>query len=151
VGAAAYGSVLVLAALSAISVSEVAQGHGAELVAGVGLATWIAHLFAELLAEHVRHDEPLDPLEIRRAAADGSPILASTAVPAIVLLLGRLDMVDEDLARTLAIVAAIGQLVVIGALVARVAPYTPAVGWMFGVLTGVVGLTVVVLTVALGH
>ena len=43
-----------LAALSAIEVTEVGEGHSAELVLGVGLATWIAHLFAELLAEHVR-------------------------------------------------------------------------------------------------
>ena len=54
VSAASYGTVLVLAALSVISVSEVAHGHGAELVAGVGVATWLAHLFAEILGGHVR-------------------------------------------------------------------------------------------------
>jgi hypothetical protein len=58
VSAAGYGSVLVLAALSVIGVSEVALGHGAELVAGVGVATWLAHVFAEILGDHVRHPEP---------------------------------------------------------------------------------------------
>lgn len=48
-----------LAALSVISVSDVALGHGAELVAGVGWATWLAHLFAERLAGFLRDPVPL--------------------------------------------------------------------------------------------
>src|SRR4051794_5868712 len=66
VTAATYGSVLVLAALSAISVSDVALGHGAEIIAGVGVATWIAHLFAELLGSHVERSAPLHVDEVKR-------------------------------------------------------------------------------------
>ena len=64
--AASYGSVLMLASLAVIGVSDVTEGHGVELVGGVGLATWIAHLFAELLGEHIRHDEPVDRTELAR-------------------------------------------------------------------------------------
>ena len=76
VSAAAYGSVLVLAALSVIGVAAVTLGYGVELVTGVGLATWAAHLFAELLGGHVQHREPLRRGEVSRAMVDGSPILA---------------------------------------------------------------------------
>src|SRR5918994_396512 len=95
VSAAPYGSGVGLAAPSGIGVSEGALGHGAELVAGVGLATWLAHIFAELLGGHARHPEPLRRSEVMRALVDGSPILASTVLPATVLLLGRLDVLTD--------------------------------------------------------
>jgi hypothetical protein len=151
VSAACYGSVLVLAALSVIGVSEVALGHGAELVAGVGVATWLAHLFAELLGGHARHPEPLRRSEVVRAVVDGSPILASTVLPATVLLFGRLDLISDTAARIGAIVVAILQLFGIGAFVAGVAPVPPAARWTFAAATAGIGVTVVALTVLLGH
>jgi hypothetical protein len=151
VSAACYGSVLVLAALSVIGVSEVALGHGAELVAGVGLATWLAHLFAELLGGHARHPEPLRRSEVVRAVVDGSPILASTVLPATVLLFGRLDLISDTAARIGAIVVAILQLFAIGAFVAGAAPVPPAARWTFAAATAGIGVTVVALTVLLGH
>jgi hypothetical protein len=122
VSAASYGTVLVLAALSVVTVSEVELGHGAELVVGVGVATWVAHLFAELLGEHVRRHEPLKRGEVKQALVDGSPILAATVLPAIALLLGRLDLITDSAARIIAILVAVLQMLSIGALVARVAP-----------------------------
>jgi hypothetical protein len=151
VSAASYGCVLVLAALSVIGVSEVALGHGAELVAGVGLATWLAHLFAELLGAHVKQVEPMHRRELRRAAADGSPILAAPVLPAIVLLLGRLDVISDDTARVIAIVVAVVQLLFIGVFVARVSPARAVEGWSFALATVGIGVVVVALTLLLGH
>jgi hypothetical protein len=151
VSAASYGTVLVLAALSVIGVSEVALGHGAELVAGVGVATWSAHLFAEVLGGHVEHVTPRGRAEIVRAVVDGSPILAATVLPAAVLLLARLDVLAGGTARVVAIVVAVAQLFAIGAVVAHVAPAPPAARWAFAASTAGVGLAIVVLTIALGH
>jgi hypothetical protein len=151
VSAAGYGTVLVLAALSVVGVSDVAGGHGVELVAGVGVATWLAHLFAEILGGHVEHATPRGRDEIARAAVDGSPILAATVLPALMLLLGRLDVLPDTAARVIAILLAIVQLFAIGAVVARVAPAPPATRWAFAASTASVGLVIVVLTVALGH
>jgi hypothetical protein len=151
VSAAGYGSVLVLAALSVIGVSDVALGHGSELVAGVGLATWLAHIFAELLGGHARHPEPLHRSEVVRSLVDGSPILVATVLPAIVLGFGRLDLVSDTTARIAAIVVAILQLLGIGAFVAQVAPAHPATRWTFAAATVGIGLAVVALTVLLGH
>jgi hypothetical protein len=151
VSAAAYGTVLVLAALSVISVSDVALGHGSELVAGVGAATFVAHLFAELLGDHIRRDEPLSAREVRRAVVDGSPILAATVLPALVLLVGRLDLISATTARVVSVLVAVIQLVAIGAYVGRVAPGRSAAPWAFAAVTAAVGLLVVVLSVLLGH
>jgi hypothetical protein len=151
VSAASYGTVLVLAALSVISVSDVALGHGSELVASVGLATFLAHLFAELLGGHVRHDEPLGAGEVRRAMVDGSPILLASVLPAVVLTLGRLEVVSGDTARVLAMVVGVLQLVAIGAFVGRVAPGRSVARWTFTAVTALAGLLVVILSVGLGH
>jgi hypothetical protein len=151
VSAASYGSVLVLAALSVIGVSDVALGHGAELVAGVGLATWIAHLFAELLGGHVHRRSPLRRSDVTHAAVDGSPILGATVLPATVLLFGRVDLVSDTAARVTAILVAVLQLLAIGAFVARVAPARAATIWTFAMTTAGIGIVVVALTVLLGH
>jgi hypothetical protein len=151
VSAASYGSVLVLAALSVIGVSDVALGHGVELVAGVGGATWIAHLFAEILGDHVHRQQPLERGELTRAMVDGSPILAATVLPALVLLLGRVDVLDDGAARSLAILVAVIQLMGIGAFVGHVAPTRTAAKWIFAMAAAGMGVVVGALTVLLGH
>ena len=151
VDAAAYGTVLVLVALSAIELSQVGEGHSSELVFGVGVATWVAHLFAELLGEHVRHGEAVSWVEARRASIDGSPILAATFLPAALLLLGRIDVVSDEAARNLAILAAVLQLSLVGGVVARSTPGSPTPAWSFAISTAVAGLIVVALKVWLGH
>jgi hypothetical protein len=151
VAAAAYGTVLVLAALGTISITQVSMGHGVELVAGVGAATWVAHLFAELLARHVSRQRPLDRGEVHEAVVDGSPILASTVLPAGALLLGRLDVIADGTARAVAIAAALAQLLAIGVVIGQIAPARRSALWIFGTLTLVLGLSVVAVTVWLGH
>jgi hypothetical protein len=151
VSAATYGTVLVLAALSVMGVGDVAEGRGAELIAGVGIATWLAHLFAELLGGHVRHADPLHRSEIARAMVDGSPILAGTLLPAFVLFLGRLDVLSDRVALLGAIVVTLLQLLAIGAFVASIAPSRRSEMWTFAAVTAAAGACVVALTVWLGH
>jgi hypothetical protein len=151
ISAASYGTVLVLAALGTISLTQVDLGHGAELIAGVGLATWIAHLFAELLAGHARHHEPLQPAQVRSALRDGSPILLAPVLPAIALMLGRFDIVGDDAARVVAILVATLQLVAIGILVGQISPGRRASVWIYAAATSALGVLVCVLTVVLGH
>jgi hypothetical protein len=151
VGSAAYGSVLVLAALSVVGVSDVALGHGSELVTGVGVATWIAHLFAELLGSHVNRPEPLRRKDVASAAVDGSPILVTTVLPAFVLLLGRVEVLSHGTARIAAILVAMAQLLAVGAYVGRVTPNRPAANWAFAAVSTAIGIAVVAATVLLGH
>jgi hypothetical protein len=151
VNAAAYGTVLVLVALSAIEIADVAKGHSATLVAGVGVSTWIAHLFAELLGEHVRIGEPVSWRETRRASIDGSPILAATILPAIVLFLGKIEVISYATGRNVAILVAVLQLSLIGGIVAKSTPGSPTPAWWFAISTAVAGIAVVTLKIALGH
>jgi hypothetical protein len=151
VSAAAYGCVLLLAALAAIGVSEIADGQGLEIIAGVGGATWLAHLFAELLGGHLRSPEPLHRHEVARAAIDGSPILVSTILPAVALALGRVGVLEDATARYVAIGLGVAQLAAIGAYVSRTSDVRHAGRWAFAGITAAAGLAVVLLSVLLGH
>ncbi len=151
VSAASYGTILVLAALPLISAVEVASGWGWELVTGVGLATWVAHLYAEVVGDRMRTDAAPDRMELRRAMLDGLPILLAALPPAAILLVGRLGVLDPRLAVWLAVAVAILQLVGLGAFVGwAVSPRGPGAWWYAGV-TAAIGLAVVTLKLRLGH
>ena len=151
VSAASYGSVLVLAALAVVDADSVDSGWGWELITGVGVATWIAHLYAEVVGEHLRHTAAHDRAEIRRAMVDGSPILLATVLPALMLLLGRLGVLDQGAALWAAVAVAFLQLVGLGAFVGRVMSTRHSQPWIYAAVTAVFGLVVVSLKVVLGH
>jgi hypothetical protein len=149
--AACYGTVLVLATLAAIHVADVSDGLGWELVTGVGLATWIAHLYAEVVGEHVRHSTALNRREIATAMTDGLPILLAAVPPAAVLLLGRLEVLDEAVAHWVAVAVAFAQLVAVGLVVGSAVNARGDSGWPYAVTTIVIGVAIVGLKLVLGH
>jgi hypothetical protein len=151
VSAAAYGTVLVLAALALLDAENVSTGLGWELVTGVGIATWVAHLYAEVVGDHLRHRSPLDRKEIARAAVDGLPIPAAALAPAVVLALGRLDILDPRLALRISVVAAFLQLVGVGALTGAVVRSGRSSPWIYAAVTAGIGIVVVIFKLILSH
>jgi hypothetical protein len=151
ISAASYGTVLVLASLAVIDADEVASGWGWELVTGVGLATWVAHLYAEIVGDHVRDRAAHTSAEVTRAMKDGSPILLAAVPPATMLLLGRLEVLDERVALWLAVGIALLQLVGLGAFVGSMVDPTRSQTWLYAGVTAAFGAVVVILKVVLGH
>lgn len=151
VTAASYGTVLVIAALAVLDADDVAAGLGWELVTGVGASTWVAHLYAEIVGDHLRRTAALDRQELTRAMADGCPILLATLLPAVMLLLGRLDVLDHRLALWASVVVAVLQLIGLGCFVGFAVSAHSSRAWLFAGTTAVIGITVVALKVALGH
>ena len=149
--AACYGTVLVLAALPLIDADEVSSGSGWELVTGVGVATWLAHLFAEVVGDHVRRGSAVDRSEVNRAMVDGLPILLAAVLPAVVLFLGRVDVLDPRVALWVSVAVAIGQLVGVGAFVGGSVSGRRASVWSYAGATAVIGIAVVSLKLVLGH
>jgi hypothetical protein len=149
--AACYGTVLVLAALPLINADDVSSGLGWELITGVGVTTWVAHMYAEVVGDHLRRGSSLDRAEISRAMVDGLPILLAAVLPGFMLFLGRIDVLEPRLALWSAVAAAVLQLVGVGAFVgASMSPRRPNV-WWYALGTALVGIAVVSLKVALGH
>ena len=151
VSAALYGSVLVLAALPLIDVDQVESGAGWGLVSGVGLATWVAHLFAEVVGDRVRHGQVYDRKEIRRAMVDGVPILVVAVLPAVMLLLGRVDVLDNRGALWAALAVALAQLGAVTAFVGSRASAGGAKLWPYVAATVAIGIVVVAVKLRLSH
>ena len=152
VSAAIYGTVLVLAAIPLVDVADVDSGAGWGLVTGVGAATWVAHLFAEVVGDGLRHGATHDLGGIRRAMADGLPILLVAVAPALMLLLGRLDVLGDRGALWAALAVGLVQLAGVGAFVGWAASRAGVRRWWsYAALTAVVGLVVVVLKLRLSH
>jgi hypothetical protein len=150
--AAAYGTVLTLTALPLIHPDDVVDGVGWQLIVGVGVATWLAHLFAEVVGDHVRHSAAAhERAEIARAMVDGLPILAAVVLPAATLVLGRLDAIGGRGALWVAVAVAIVQLVGLGAYVGAIAGERPSERWAYAGATALFGLIVVVIKLILGH
>jgi len=137
--------------LLVVDADDVASGWGWELVTGVGVATWVAHIYAEVLGNHVRNTDAHQPHEIRRAMGDGLPILLAAVAPAIALLLGRLGAVTPRQAVWIAVILALLQLVTLGAFVGLAVPDEHASWWRYAAMTAIFGVAVVLALVALGH
>jgi hypothetical protein len=149
--AACYGTVLVLAALPLIDADAVSTGLGWELVTGVGVATWVAHLYAEIVGDHLRRGAPANRAEITRAMIDGLPILLAAVPPAVVLALGRLDVLEPRTALWTAVFVAIAQLVGVGAFVGGSLSPRGGGRWTYAAGTALIGLGIVSLKLVLGH
>jgi hypothetical protein len=151
VSAASYGTVLVLAALALVDEEDVASGWGWELLTGVGVATWVAHLYAEIVGDHLRHRAAHESTELKRAMIDGAPILVAAVPPAVMLLLGRLDVIAERVAIWIAVGVALFQLVALGTFVGATVSPQGSTKWVYAGVTAVFGAVVVGLKVVLGH
>jgi hypothetical protein len=151
VTAAAYGTVLVLSAVALLDADNVSSGLGWELITGVGVATWIAHLYAETVGDHMRHGVRLDWPELRRGMVDGLPILLAAVPPAVVLGLGRLDVLDPDVALWIAVGVGFVQLVGLGAIVGFVVSPRHVSPWRYAAATAAIGVVVVAVKLGLSH
>ena len=151
VSAASYGTVLVLAALPLLDVDAVESGLGWELVTGVGVATWVAHLYAEVVGDHLRHHTALDRREIRRAMEDGLPILIAAFAPALMLAFGRIGVLDPEFALWAAVIVAVVQLVAVGIYVGRMVSPGGGSWWRYAAVTALIGIVVVTLKLLLSH
>lgn len=108
INAYVYGNILILAAIISIVPEYVGNGHAALLTLGTGLATFVAHVFAETQEYEVLRKDEDDPIKgrnraLKEAFKDSRPILTSTFLPALVFALGFWGLLHEDLAIQLAL------------------------------------------------
>jgi hypothetical protein len=82
---------------------------------------------------------------------DGSPILLAALLPAIMLLLGRIDLLDDRVALWFAVAVALAQLVGLGGFVGSVVSGGRSSTWTYAAVTAAYGLAVVLVKVLLGH
>src|SRR4249919_841989 len=69
-----YGTVLALAGLELVTPKMSDEGGGAGLLIGIGIGTFLAHLFADYLGEEVRERRRLTGDERREILRDLLPV-----------------------------------------------------------------------------
>jgi hypothetical protein len=149
VAGAIYGQLLATAVVATLSEDE--EISAAETFSGVAvtvLVFWLAHVYAEGVAERLGRERGLGWPEVRSVAAREWP-MAQAAVPTLVVLgLGWVGALSRDAAIDLAIVVGVAALVAWGFVIARRSRMS-ALGTVGAVaLTGGLGLAIVVLKVA---
>ena len=146
-----YGTVVVMAALTAAYATEKQPWKLAGIVTGTALVLWIAHLYAHGLAESIVQDRRLKWEELRALLRRELGILLAAAAPAAMLVLGAIGLLEETTAVWLALTVGLVTLAAEGVRFARLEGLGP-VGTVAALGANLaLGLLVVALKVALAH
>jgi hypothetical protein len=146
-----YGTVVVMATLTAAYASESNPWKLAVVVATTALVLWIAHLYAHGLAESIDLDRRLTLREGKTLARRELGILLAAVLPCAALVLGAIGIFEERAAIWLALGIGLATLAAEGIRYAR----TERLGRL-GVSAAVIGnvllgLFVVLLKVVVAH
>jgi len=108
-----YGTIVVLATLIAgARAYSHGIGHVALLVFLTTVVFWLAHVYADSLADSIRRSQRLSWHEVVEIARRESSIIEAAVTPVLLLILGKIGLFSENTAVWLAFAAG---LVVLGA------------------------------------
>jgi hypothetical protein len=146
-----YGTVVVMATLTAAYATEKHPWRLAVLVWTTAAVLWFAHLYAHGLAESVAQKRRLSGDELVQIAHRELGILLAAAVPSSALLLGALGVLKESTCVWVALTIGLATLAAEGVRYARLETLGRAATLgMVGANVGL-GLLVVGLKVAIAH
>ena len=115
-----YGTVVVMATLTAAYASEKRPWKLAVLVFTTAFVLWIAHLYAHGLSESISENRKLNSQELTSIARRELGILIAAALPSAALVLGALGVLEETNAIWLALSIGLATLAAEGVRYARI-------------------------------
>jgi hypothetical protein len=146
--AAVYGQILTIAVVAALS--EDPKASAGEILLSVVLTMlvfWLAHGYAEAVAERLDRPDPLTWREVRAILWQESPVMRA-AVPALIALgLGWAGAFSTPIAANLAIAFGVAALFGWGLLISRRSRLSPLATAGAVVVNGGFGLAIVALKV----
>jgi hypothetical protein len=146
-----YGTVLVMATITAAYGSEPDPARVAEIVIATAGVLWIAHLHAHGIAESITLGRRVGVTDIRRIAAREIGIVGAAALPCCALLLGGAGVMPEPTSVWIALSIGLITLGGEGVRFARMEGLGPAATAGAVALNLAVGIVVVALKVAIYH
>jgi hypothetical protein len=115
-----YGTIVVLATIvGGAAAYRDGAGHIALLVVLTTVVFWLAHVYADALADSIAKGEHLSWAELREIAGRESSIIEAAAAPVLLLVLGKLGIFSVHTAVWLAFLAGLIVLVTEGFAFAR--------------------------------
>ena len=140
-----YGTLLALAAVVVVDPAAVENGSAVLVVLGTTATTFLAHVFAEIVAGHsipeatAHLEEPVRRRVALEELRDAVPIASAGAFPAFFLALGWLDVLDPTWAVVLAGAGPILRMALVEVMITRIRGRRPTLR----VLLGGIGIAVV--------
>lgn len=158
-----YGNILVLGAVVAASTTAIRAGYAPLIVLGTGVTTYIAHVFADLLAHSSipeahsdEHGGEIPAERQRRLIADelrdAVPIMSSAIWPALALALGYHELIPTEVAALIAGGVVVVRIATVQLVSERVRgnPLRPSM-FVGGLVTAAVAALIVLLKTLVGH
>jgi hypothetical protein len=146
-----YGTVVVMATLTAAYATEKHPWKLAVLVLSTSLVLWIAHLYAHGLAESIAHSRRLTREDIRLIARRELGIVLAAAAPVAALILGAAGLIGRSASVWLALGIGLATLGFEGIRYVRLERLGRAASLAAIGANLALGLVVVGLKVALAH
>ncbi len=146
-----YGTVVVMATLTAAYATEKDPWRLAVLVWTTAFVLWVAHLYSHGLAESISRRQRLSALELSDIARRELGILLAAAVPSAALLLGALGILRESAAVWVALGLGLATLAAEGLRYAHIETLGRTATLSVVGANLAIGLFVVVLKVAIAH
>ena len=115
-----YGTIVVMATVSAGSKGDTGLWRLAVIVVATVVVLWLAHVYAHGLAESIESDRRLDGAELVAIAQRELPIVLAAVVPVAALVLGAAGVIRESRAIWLALALGLLALAFQGLRYARV-------------------------------
>jgi hypothetical protein len=146
-----YGTVVVMATLTAAYATEKDPWRLAVLVWTTAFVLWVAHLYSHGLAESISRRQRLSLSELGDIARRELGILLAAAVPSAALLLGALGILRESAAVWVALGLGLATLAAEGFRYAHIETLSRTATLTVVSANVAIGLFVVVLKVAIAH
>jgi hypothetical protein len=141
---AIYGTIVATAVIAATARSRPPGRVLASTVATL-VVFWLAHVYAEALAHHVRGAMRLRWVTVTAAMAQERPMLVGSAPSLLLLLLGAVGLLGARLAVNLALWAGVAQLAGWGVAYARGQQWGWPTALVAGAVNGLFGVLVIAL------
>jgi hypothetical protein len=151
VASTVYGTIVVMATVTAAYATEKHPWKLAGLVASTVVVFWVAHLYAHGLSESITLSRRITVDELASIARREAGILLAAAVPIAALVLGAVGVLGETTAIWLAIAIGLVTLAVEGFRYARLEGFGRTGTLVAITLNLALGLLVVALKVSIAH
>jgi hypothetical protein len=151
VGGTVYGTIVVMGAIAAGSGEAASPGQLAGIAAGTVLVLWVAHVYADALAETIALGRRLDRAEFASVAGRELSIPLAATAPVTALVLGALGVLGQSTALWTAMAFGLMTLLVQGVGYARVERLSKLGTVATVAINLALGLVIVALKAGLGH
>jgi hypothetical protein len=144
-----YGAIIGLALVVALEKHPPSAGQIVTALVATAIAVGLAELYSEAIGEEAVSRRPVPRARLRAMAGDAGAVIFGASFPAAFFALAAADLIDLDLAFTLAKWTGVGLIGTYGYVAARLAGVSRTRSGMQALAVGAIGVLLIVVKAAL--